>query len=153
MIFVLAIFYFDSKPSYQNCDDLYQIAHPNIQTEYYFSLYGKQYNVPPEITRGILRLETGYTGINKKYNPYQTSSAHAYGPGQIQLPTAQYVQKDGTITKEELLYDIKLNALICNKYISDLHARYGTWEKALSYYNSGRPIVNGYARTITARLN
>ena len=34
------------------------------------------------------------------------------------------------------------------KYIRDLKDKFNTWDKALGYYNTGRPVPNEYAYKI-----
>lgn len=115
--------------------------------------YAKKYDVPIKIAFGIAKLETGYHGaFHWKYNPNQTSFAYAYGPMQVQQPTASYVW-GREITHDELLNDLDFNIETSMKYIAMLNNRYNSWHKALGYYHTGHPVINWYANTIANNAN
>lgn len=121
---------------------------PSLALYHYLEKYSKEYNVPFYIALGVAREETGYRGpFHWNYNPKLTSSAAAYGAMQIQVPTANFIW-DKPVTKEHLLNDLELNVQISMKLLSYLNKRYGSWAIALGCYNTGRPVVNGYARKI-----
>lgn len=128
------------------------LAPPSIQTYEYFMSAAEKYNIPRQIVLGILKLETTFKHpLDLKYNPHRTSSAKAYGPAQVQLATARWVMGDNSITREDLLYNIELNAEISMKYIRMLFNRYHDWNTALGFYNTGYAVVNDYATKITKR--
>jgi soluble lytic murein transglycosylase-like protein len=123
-------------------------APPCIKLYDHLKKYSKRYDVPFHIALGVAKKETSYGGpFDWHYNPAQTSSADAYGAMQVQAPTASDVWKR-KVTKKELLNNLEFNVHTSMKLLAQLHKRYGNWEVALGCYNTGRPIVNGYARTI-----
>jgi hypothetical protein len=129
--------------------DIISFAPLSVQVYHHFTAWADSFNVPTKIVKGILREETNFrTPLNFGYNPYQISYADAYGPAQVQLETARWVANDETITKHDVLYNIKFNAYLSMKYIRHLKDRYGSWLTACGYYNTGYPVVNQYARNI-----
>lgn len=129
-----------------------ELAPTSVQVHYYLVKYADKYEIPRYIAFGVARKETGYKNwTHFKYNPEQTSSAKAYGVMQVQTPTARYVQKDDTITNRQLLTDIEYNIETSMKYLRQLKDRYGSWAKALGYYNTGYPVVNDYALSILSK--
>jgi soluble lytic murein transglycosylase-like protein len=132
--------------------DMKESQAPSLKLFYSLEKYSEEYGVPIEIAMGIAEHETGYKGpFDWDYNPALSSSANAYGAMQIQVPTANGVS-DSPVTKYDLLNDVDLNAKLSMRIISKLKRKYGSWELALGAYNTGRPIVNGYARSIASRL-
>lgn len=118
---------------------------PSLALYHYLEKYSKEYGVPFYIALGVAREETGYRGpFQWTYNPKLTSSAAAYGAMQIQVPTANFIW-DTPVTKEQLLNNLKLNVQISMKLLAHLNKRYENWAIALGCYNTGRPIINGYA--------
>jgi soluble lytic murein transglycosylase-like protein len=112
--------------------------------------YSEEYNVPFEIALGVANEETGYLGpFHWSYNPKRISSAAAYGAMQIQVPTAND-NWDKRVTSKMLMNDLELNVHISMKLLARLKEKYGNWRVALGAYNSGRPIVNGYAIRIAS---
>lgn len=123
-------------------------APPCIRLYDHLKTYSKRYGVPFHIALGVAKKETSYGGpFDWHYNPELTSVAAAYGAMQVQVPTAGDVW-GRKVTKKELLTDLELNVHTSMKLLAKLHKRYGSWEVALGCYNTGRPIVNGYARAI-----
>ena len=125
-----------------------QTGPPCIKLYDHLVTYSEQYRVPLHIAVGVAKKETGYGGpFHWKYDPKQTSYANAYGAMQIQAPTASDVW-DRKVTSKQLLNDLEFNVHTSMKLLALLHKRYGSWEIALGCYNTGRPIVNDYARKI-----
>jgi hypothetical protein len=143
----------DEKQEKQEVESKIKTAQaPSLKLFYSLEKYSEEFDVPMEIAIGIAEHETGYGGpFDWDYNPALTSSANAYGAMQIQVPTANYFS-DSVLTKHDLLHNIELNAMLSMKIISYLKKKHGSWELALGAYNTGRPIVNGYARSIAAKL-
>lgn len=124
-------------------------APPCVQLYDYLVTYSEQYGVPFNIAYGIARKETNYQGpFHWKYNPKLTSSARAYGAMQIQVPTANGIWKTRGITKDRLLNDLRFNVETSMKLMAHLKRTYGSWGLALGAYNTGRPMINGYATFI-----
>jgi soluble lytic murein transglycosylase-like protein len=123
-------------------------APPCIKLYDHLRKYSKRYNVPFRIALGVAKKETSYGGpFDWHYDPAQTSSANAYGAMQVQVPTAGDIW-GRKVSKKELLNNLEFNVHTSMKLLSKLHKRYGSWEVALGCYNTGRPIVNGYAKAI-----
>ena len=108
--------------------------------------YAKQYEIPLHIAFNVARIETGYKGpFHDNYNHKQTSSAGALGPMQIMPQYASYYA--GFKVKKPVLKDsIELNVEISMKMLHDWYKRYNDWGKATGAYNTGKPIINNYAR-------
>lgn len=123
-------------------------APPCIRMYDYLAKYSNKYDVPIQIALGVAKLETRYEGpFDWDYNPSLTSSMKAYGAMQIQVPTAEFVWKK-KVTKEKLLNDLEFNVETSMKLLKYLYSISGSWELALGYYNTGRPIVNSYSLEI-----
>jgi soluble lytic murein transglycosylase-like protein len=112
--------------------------------------YSEEYNIPKEIAFGVAYQETRYKGpIDTSYKGSFRSKAGALGPMQIMYSTAKlYIQKDEQLTKKLLKTDIDLNVRLSMRILRDLKDTYGTWGKALGAYNTGKPVVNKYAKNI-----
>lgn len=108
--------------------------------------YAKQYEIPLYVAFNVARIETGYRGpFHDEYNHRQTSSAGALGPMQIMPQYASYYA--GFKVKKPVLKDsIELNVQISMKMLRDWYNRYNDWGKAAGAYNTGRPVLNSYAR-------
>jgi soluble lytic murein transglycosylase-like protein len=153
-VLILTLFlgwYAETKKIEKSIDKLGEIsqdAPPSIQIYYYIVKYSKQYNVPADIAFGVANHETGYRGpFHWRYNPRLTSSANAYGAMQIQVPTANSFS-DFSVTKTDLLNNLELNVELSMRILSHLKKKYGSWQLALGAYNTGKPVVNGYASSI-----
>jgi soluble lytic murein transglycosylase-like protein len=109
--------------------------------EYYSDIY----EIPKYIAFNVAYLETKYKGpFDWKYKPSQTSPVGAVGPMQIMSSTANGVHNQ-KISKNNLKNDIELNIRTSMMLLHQLHNRYGNWGLVCGYYNTGRPIINGYA--------
>ena len=69
---------------------------------------------------------------------------------QLNEPTKDFLNKiallnNQKISKKNLKNNIELNIRTSMKLLHQLHNRYGNWKLVCGYYNTGRPIVNGYA--------
>ena len=107
--------------------------------------YSNIYEIPKHIAFNVAYLETRYKGpFDWKYKPSQTSCAGAVGPMQIMPATANFVHRQ-KISKGNLKNDIELNIKTSMKLLHQLYNRYGNWKIVCGCYNTGRPIVNGYA--------
>ena len=108
--------------------------------------YSDIYEIPKHIAFNVAYLETRYKGpFDWKYKPGQTSYAGAVGPMQIMPQYASYYA--GFKVKKPVLKDsIELNVKISMKMLREWYNRYNDWGKAAGAYNTGRPIMNSYAR-------
>jgi soluble lytic murein transglycosylase-like protein len=126
--------------------------HSNIQSPTSMKMYeliekySDQYSIPKYIAYNVAYMETRYLGpFHWKYNPYQESFAGAVGPMQIMPSTSDYINKVN-YSKKRLTNDIELNVETSMKLLNKLHTRYKDWSIVCGCYNTGRPIVNDYAR-------
>ncbi len=114
----------------------------------YIVKYAEEYSVPTNIAFGLVNKESGYKGpLDLEYNPKLVSKSKAYGPMQIKLSTANFISEQ-KISKTELLNNTELNVRLGLKLLSKLKKQYGTWKLALGAYNTGKPVINQYARSI-----
>lgn len=119
-----------------------------LQVYYYIEQYADSFDIPKKYAYGVANAETGYNGpFHWKYNHKQTSNSKAYGPMQILLSTARYVNGD-EVSAKKLRNDVEYNVKTSMKYLRMLHDKYGDWKKVFGYYNTGYPRVNDYARKV-----
>jgi soluble lytic murein transglycosylase-like protein len=115
--------------------------------------YRKEYDIPAHVAYNVAYKETGYRGpFHWNYNPYRTSSAGAEGPMQIIPSTAKGLLRR-PISRTELRNNLELNIETSFYYLRRLKNRYGSWSKACGFYNTGHPIVNGYASYCVSNTN
>ena len=115
--------------------------------------YSDEYEIPKYIAYNISYLETRYQGpFHWKYNPSQTSSVGALGPMQIMPGPAKLIQKV-SVPKNVLKNDIDLNVKISMKLLRKLYNKYHNWAVVCGCYNTGKPIINGYARYCVTNLD
>lgn len=118
---------------------------PCLQMYFYIQKYAKIYNIPEEYAFGLAYQETRYEGpFDWSYNHKQKSYANAYGPMQIQIPTARGLNKDN-ISEKILTENIDYNVMTSMKLLRRLKDKYGDWRLVFGAYNSGKPIINDYA--------
>jgi soluble lytic murein transglycosylase-like protein len=119
---------------------------PCVQMFYAIEKYSEKYKIPKNYAYGIAYEETRYRGpFQWDYNHAQTSFANAVGPMQIMYPTAQFLFPDKRFSREFLKTDIDFNVECSMKLLRYLHDKYGDWKTVFGAYNTGRPLVNGYA--------
>ena len=108
--------------------------------------YADSFDVPLYIAFNVATIETGYRGPNDiAYVHNKVSSAGAVGPMQIMPKYASWFA-GFPVKRQELKDSIELNVWLSMKILNYQYNRFGTWEKALGAYNTGRPIINTYAR-------
>lgn len=108
--------------------------------------YSKLHSIPKYIAYNIAYLETRYQGpFHWNYKPNQTSSVGAVGPMQIMPATAKFINKT-YVSTNVLRNDIELNIETSMKLLEHLYERYSDWALVCGCYNTGRPIINGYAK-------
>jgi len=109
-------------------------------------LYSGMYNVPKHVAFNIAHLETTYRGPqDSTYNPSRVSKKGAMGPMQIMYKYASYFA-ERKVTKDELRDSIEFNVNLSMKILAQNFKRYKSWAKAAGAYNTGRPIINHYAK-------
>lgn len=115
--------------------------------------YSKEHNVPRHIAYNIAFRETRYKGpFDWTYNPELTSTAGAVGPMQVMPSTAKSIQgKD--ISSEELRTNLELNVQTSMMLLEKLYNKYENWALVCGCYNTGQPIINGYAVYCSTNMN
>jgi soluble lytic murein transglycosylase-like protein len=117
----------------------------------YFNIekFAEKYNIPKRYAYGIAYAETRYEGpFHWKYRPAQTSHAGAVGPMQIMPTTADMMWPKKKVSRDRLKRDIAFNVETSMKLLRRLHDKYGDWKIVFGCYNTGRPMVNGYAEMV-----
>ena len=124
------------------------IEKPDPATRMYraIMLYSGMHQIPRHVAFNIAHLETTYRGPqDSTYNPSRVSKAGAMGPMQIRYKYASYFA-ERKVTKNELRDSIEFNVNLSMKILAQNFKRYKSWAKAAGAYNTGRPIVNRYAK-------
>lgn len=119
--------------------------------------YTKLYDVKEGVIRNMLRKETSFSAMNKKYDAnvvgdLDNTLGPSYGPGQIKLSTAQEIYQKKpektidpkSITKEMLTNDIDFNIRTMCKIVRYYYDKFGKvknnnkrWAMAATAYNRG----------------
>jgi soluble lytic murein transglycosylase-like protein len=108
--------------------------------------FSVKYQIPLHIAFNVANIETGYRGpCHDNYNPRQTSHCGALGPMQIMPQWASHYA-GYPVTKKELRDSIELNVELSMKILADNFKRTKSWKRATGKYNTGKPIVNSYAK-------
>ena len=155
-IFVLAlsIFYKVEEPQTDKPEPIIEIPANEVNTsapaclQMYDAIvkYSDRYAIPIRYAFGIAYMETRYEGpFQWKYRHTQTSCAGAIGPMQIMPSTARLMWKHKDFSTQQLMNDIEFNVETSMKLLRNLHDKYGDWKTVFGCYNTGRPLVNGYA--------
>jgi soluble lytic murein transglycosylase-like protein len=122
---------------------------PCIQMYYYIEKYAEEYDIPKKYAYGIARQETGYhNAFQWNYDHAQTSSAGAVGPMQVMFTTAQMMWPEEEFDRDKLKNDIEFNVKTSMKLLRHLHDKYRDWKVVFGAYNTGKPLVNGYAMNV-----
>ena len=109
-------------------------------------LYSGMYQVPKHIAFNIAHLETTYRGPqDSTYNPSRVSKMGAMGPMQIRYKYASYFA-ERKVTKSELRDSIEFNVNLSMKILAQNYKRFKSWAKAAGAYNTGKPVINHYAK-------
>ena len=113
---------------------------------YLIETYSDSFGVPKHIAYNVAYKETRYRGpLDTTYNPYLTSKAGAVGAMQIMPRYASYFA-GFPVTKKQVMHDLELNVWLSMKILSQHYKAYKDWTLACGTYNTGRPILNGYAK-------
>lgn len=122
---------------------------PNIELFDAIKRHSDNYDIPFKYALGIAYKETRYEGPNDwNYNPSLVSPAGALGAMQIMPSTGRMMWSDRKVTNEMLLYDIDFNVETSMKLLRRLYDKYKDWKIVFGCYNTGKPIVNGYAEEV-----
>jgi soluble lytic murein transglycosylase-like protein len=118
---------------------------PCLQMYFYIEKYSEEFDIPKSFAYGIAFYETRYEGpFHWKYDPARTSSVGALGPMQIMPATSRLINKE-TVSTEKLKTDIAYNIRTSMKLLRRLYDKYQDWKIVFGAYNTGRPMINGYA--------
>jgi hypothetical protein len=132
-------------------EELYEIgstkdALPCERMYYLIETYSDSFCVPKYIAYGVAYKETRYRGpLDTLYNPKQTSHAGAVGAMQIMPRYASYFA-ERPVTKHELMHDLETNVWLSMKILAQHYQKYKNWSLACGAYNTGKPILNKYAK-------
>lgn len=141
--------------------DPVKLGPPNYQLYEYMKRHSTEYEVPFELALKCALEETGYKGkFHFTYTPFidklRRSFANAYGPLQVQVPTANEMWNDRKITANDLGYNIELNVITSFRYKRYLYSIYKDWVKVYSVYNQGwkgSSNINEYALKIAGNVS
>lgn len=136
-----------------DCDSLIDTTLNSGKMYFYIEKYCEQYDVPKHMVYNMAFKESSYKGpLDSTYKHNLVSSTGALGPMQIVSSTANFIMKK-KIDKYQLRNNIALNIEVSVKLLSYLHNQYNNWLKVGGCYNTGRPIVNGYAKYVVNNLD
>ena len=123
---------------------------PSIKMYNSIIKWSAEYDIPVQYAFALAYTETSYKGpAHVDYKSGLVSKSGALGPMQINLGTAKLYLEDGEkVTKKILKNDIDFNVMMSMRIIRELKDTYGSWGKAFGAYNTGKPIVNKYAKNI-----
>ena len=138
-------------------EKLYEIgsneeALPCERMYYLIENYSDTFCIPKYIAYNVAYKETKYRGpLDTLYNPYLTSRAGAIGAMQIMPQYASYFA-GRNITKKELMYNLETNVWLSMKILAQHYEKYQNWTTVCGVYNTGRPIINKYAKFCGSNL-
>jgi len=114
--------------------------------------------IDPHLVLAVMHTESGF------YN-FSRSPVGALGLMQIMPATGEMLAREAGLrwTGPDDLFSPELNVRLGTRYLALLHARYGTWQKALAAYNwgpaaidrrlaEGDRVPDAYVHTVYARL-
>jgi soluble lytic murein transglycosylase-like protein len=108
--------------------------------------YADTFDVPLHIAFNVATIESGYRGPkDSTYKHNVVSKAGAVGPMQIMPKYASWFA-GYPVKRQELKDSIELNVWLSMKILNHLYEKHRDWTKALGAYNTGKPIINSYAR-------
>jgi soluble lytic murein transglycosylase-like protein len=119
----------------------------------YLEKYSKEYEIPKYIFYNIAFLETRYKGpFDWDYVPSKVSPVGAQGPMQVMPSTAKLIHKKSIpidILRNDIEFNVRTSAILLNK----LFKQYKSWSLVCGCYNTGKPIINGYAKFCVSNLD
>jgi soluble lytic murein transglycosylase-like protein len=122
---------------------------PSLRVYYYINYYSDSLEIPINYLYGIANTESSWQGpFDFKYKPNVKSPVGALGPMQIMPATAKSICGK-SISKKVLQNDIQLNVRISALLVKKLYDKYGDWEEVFGAYNTGKPIINKYAKKVS----
>jgi soluble lytic murein transglycosylase-like protein len=121
-------------------------ALPSYRMFYLIETYSDSFGIPKHIAYNVAFKETTYRGpLDTTYNPYRTSNAGAVGAMQIMPRYASYFA-GFPVSRKQVMHDLELNVWLSMKILAKHYGTYKNWSLACGAYNTGRPILNGYAK-------
>jgi soluble lytic murein transglycosylase-like protein len=124
----------------------YENSPKSLKMYYYLDKYSDEYNIPKHIAYNISYMETRYKGpYHWEYMSGLSSSQGALGPMQIMIGTARSINKE-SVPSSKLKNDIGYNVETSMKLLQKLYNKYKNWEIVCGAYNTGKPVINSYAR-------
>jgi soluble lytic murein transglycosylase-like protein len=93
--------------------------------------------IDPALVLAVMHTESGY------YN-FARSPVGALGLMQLMPATGEMLVREAglTWTGPEMLFEPDLNIRLGTRYLAMLHARYGSWKRALAAYNWGPGAID-----------
>jgi len=108
--------------------------------------YADSLNIPLYFAFNIATIETGYRGpFDTTYNHAQVSKAGALGPMQIVYKYSHYYA-GRKVSRSELRDSIEFNVRLSMIILKEHYSKYKDWAKVAGAYNTGKPVINSYAR-------
>lgn len=150
-------YHFYKEDSNIDNDELFELGSrknspKSLQMHYSIDKFSDEYNVPKHIAYNIAYMETRYRGpYDWQYESNRSSPSGALGPMQIMISTSKKINRESLPLK--LKNDIQYNVETSMKLLNLLYNKHNSWEKACGAYNTGRPIVNSYAKFCVNNLN
>jgi hypothetical protein len=122
---------------------------PCLQMYYSIEKHAADNGIPLRYAYGIAYLESGYEGpFDWDYNHALGVEGSSVGPMQIIPQFAQHYVPERKITNREMKHDIDLNVMVSMRILKKLKEMHGDWLLVFGAYNTGRPLINNYARRV-----
>jgi len=107
------------------------------------------YDVPRDIVLGVIEQESRYDAQSYRWNE-DNAADRSFGLMHLTIPTAQEMANQlygtGKVTVDiPYLYVAENNLRLGTYYLKKQFDKYGTWDRAISAYNAGRPISGNIA--------
>lgn len=96
----------------------------------------KAYQIPVEVIKAIIRVESNWDPNAKRYESHLNDSS--LGLMQLLTKTAKYVANNTALTAEQILQPT-LNILLGTKYLKEQLNKYDNLNDAIAAYNAGSP--------------
>lgn len=150
--FLLAGLFFDSTgerlESEKMTEEEVVNSSPAIQMYFYIKKYAKEYEIPEAYAFALAYQETRYQGpLHLSYDHRAISPSGAVGPMQI-IPKYAHRFAGRKVTPQELKDNIQLNVKVSMGMLRKWYDIYKDWGLAAGAYNTGQPVINGYARAV-----
>lgn len=129
--------------------NIIKMSPPNLQVYHSINKWAPKFEVPYEYAYRMLIEETAYNNpLDITWKHYQVSYANAYGPAQVLLKTARWINNDNSISKSDLLHNVEFNVYTSMKLINWIYTQRKDWYLTFGWYNTGQWKVNQYSRNI-----